>query len=56
MFLSTALGIPAESAVAMALVKRARELALGVPGLVTWQAMELRRRRAGPKPVARPAD
>lgn len=55
-FLSTALGIPAESAVAMALVKRARELALGVPGLVTWQAMELRRRRAGPKPVARPAD
>jgi putative membrane protein len=44
-FLSTALGIPAESAFALALVKRARELTLGIPALLTWQAMEIRGRR-----------
>jgi putative membrane protein len=49
-FLSAALGIPAESAFALALVKRARELTLGIPALLTWQAMELRgRRRAAPQ-------
>jgi putative membrane protein len=48
-FLATGLGIPAESAFALALVKRARELALGIPGLLTWQAMELRGRRAAPR-------
>lgn len=43
------LGIPPHSAVAMALIRRIRELALGVPGLVAWQVMEGRhiaRRRA----------
>ena len=32
-----ALGIPGEAALALALVKRARELALGLPSLVAWQ-------------------
>jgi putative membrane protein len=50
-FLSTALGIPAESAFALALVKRARELTLGVPALLTWQAMEVRGRRASAQPA-----
>ncbi|MGO4723621.1 MULTISPECIES: flippase-like domain-containing protein [unclassified Inquilinus] len=43
------LGIPPHSAVAMALIRRIREIALGVPGLVAWQIMEgkhLARRRA----------
>jgi putative membrane protein len=50
-FLATALGIPAESAFALALIKRARELALGIPALLTWQAVELRgRRKSARKP------
>jgi len=44
------LGIPPHSAVAMALIRRIREIALGVPGLMAWQVMEGRhlaqRRRA----------
>jgi putative membrane protein len=50
-FLSAALGIPAESAFALALVKRARELTLGVPALLTWQAMEFRGRRLSAQPA-----
>ena len=41
-------GIPADAAVALSMVKRARELLVGVPGLVMWQWAEgarlLRRR------------
>jgi putative membrane protein len=33
-------GIPPEEAVALSLVKRAADLALGVPGLVGWQLLE----------------
>jgi len=44
------LGIPPHSAVALALIRRIREIALGVPGLMAWQIMEgrhlARRRRA----------
>jgi putative membrane protein len=36
-------GIPAEIALAMALVKRVAELVLGVPGLLAWQVLESRR-------------
>jgi putative membrane protein len=36
-------GIPAEIALAMALIKRVAEIALGVPGLLAWQALEGRR-------------
>ena len=34
-----ALGVPAEATLALALVKRARELALGLPALAIWQFM-----------------
>lgn len=47
------IGVPADMALAMALIKRARELAVGLPGLAAWQLAEgryWRRRRA-----ARPA-
>ena len=36
-------GIPADTAIALSMVKRARELAVGVPGLLAWQWSELRR-------------
>ena len=34
------LGLPAEIALAIALAKRVRELALGLPGLIVWQWIE----------------
>ncbi len=37
------LGIPGEAAFALSLIARVRELALGIPGLVTWQLIEGRR-------------
>lgn len=36
-------GVPPQVALALALVKRIAELALGVPGLLAWQALESRR-------------
>jgi hypothetical protein len=36
-------GIPADAAVALSMVKRAREVAIGVVGLVMWQVAEGRR-------------
>jgi len=33
-------GVPPEAALALSLVKRLPDLVLGVPGLITWQAME----------------
>ena len=36
------LGLPAESALALALAKRARDLAIGIPTLLVWQATETR--------------
>jgi putative membrane protein len=42
---ATALGLPAEHALALALVKRVREVTLGVPALLSWQAAEFFRRR-----------
>jgi putative membrane protein len=38
--LCAAFGIPPEQAMALSLVKRAADLALGVPGLVAWQRLE----------------
>jgi putative membrane protein len=38
-----AFGVPAEFALALALVKRIADLALGVPSLLIWQALESRR-------------
>jgi putative membrane protein len=37
------LGIPGEGAFALSLVARAREIGIGVPGLITWQLIEARR-------------
>lgn len=34
------LGIPGETALALALIRRVRELTLGVPGLIVWQVIE----------------
>src|SRR5205814_2569057 len=45
------LGIDGTNALALSLIARVRELALGIPGLVTWQVLEgrrLLRARAGP--------
>ncbi len=36
------LGLPAEEALALSLAKRARDLAIGIPALVAWQASEAR--------------
>lgn len=41
--LGAAFGIPAEPALALSLIKRVADLALGLPGLVAWQAIEGRR-------------
>jgi putative membrane protein len=40
LFVGGLLGIPGEAAFALALIRRVRELALGVPGLIVWQLIE----------------
>lgn len=40
------IGVPADAAIALSLIKRVRQLALGIPGLVSWQWFEGRRLRA----------
>jgi putative membrane protein len=37
------LGIPGDAAFALSLIARARELAVGIPGLIAWQVIEARR-------------
>ena len=39
-------GVFPDTAIALSMVKRARELLVGVPGLLAWQWSELRRREA----------
>jgi putative membrane protein len=41
-------GIAGPQALALSLLRRVRELALGLPGLATWQWLEWRHRRGGP--------
>ncbi len=36
-------GIPADAAIAVSMIKRLRELVVGIPGLIVWQAHEGRR-------------
>jgi putative membrane protein len=43
--LAPLVGLPAEATLALSLLKRARDLAIGVPALLIWQAAEARRRR-----------
>ena len=38
-----ALDLPPEVALALALIRRVRELAVGIPGLIGWQILESRR-------------
>lgn len=38
--LGSLLGIPGEIALALSLIRRVRELALGIPGLISWQIFE----------------
>lgn len=40
-------GLPAETALALSLLKRARDIAIGVPALLTWQFAESRRALRG---------
>ena len=42
-FVGSLLGIPGESAFALSLIARLRELGFGIPGLITWQVIEGRR-------------
>ncbi len=48
LLLGAMLGIPPETALALALVKRVREFAMGVPAIIGWSLLETRwlRRRA----------
>jgi putative membrane protein len=39
---AAALGVPLEAAIALALLKRLREVVMGVPGLIVWQREERR--------------
>ncbi|SOY69059.1 conserved hypothetical protein; putative membrane protein [Cupriavidus taiwanensis] len=47
MLLGQVLGMDAQVALALALVRRAREILFGVPALLSWQWVELRRWRRG---------
>ena len=52
-FIGSLLGIPGDSAFVLSLIARVRELAIGIPGLVTWQVIEGRRLlRERAEPVA----
>ena len=43
--LGAMIGLPADISVALSLIKRLREIGFGVPALVSWQWIELRRLR-----------
>src|SRR5262249_2292249 len=46
--LGTLFGIPPEIALGASLLRRARDIAIGVPILLIWQAIEFRRLRSAP--------
>jgi len=45
--LGNLLGIPGDMALALSLLRRVRELALGIPGVIAWQLIEAARLRRG---------
>jgi uncharacterized membrane protein YbhN (UPF0104 family) len=49
LLLAHALGLDPQTAVALSLVKRARDIALGAPALILWQARLLKGRRNLPQ-------
>jgi putative membrane protein len=56
--LGAAFGLTPEVALALSLLKRARDLVIGAPALIAWQVLEshrLVRRRSEPKPAPAPA-
>lgn len=46
-FLGPLFGLPPQAALALSLIKRARDIVIGVPTLLSWQGLEARRRRTG---------
>ncbi len=44
-------GVPAEMSLAVSLIRRARDVTVGVPILLVWQLFEVRRLRASPESV-----
>lgn len=50
--LAPLLGLPAEMALALALAKRARDVAIGLPTIVLWQLGEVRRLAGAQSPVS----
>ena len=46
--LGSFIGLPPDMALALSLAKRARELTIGIPVLVLWQALEARVLRRAP--------
>ncbi|KPF75264.1 hypothetical protein IP88_07240 [alpha proteobacterium AAP81b] len=53
LLLAPLFGLPPEAALALSLLKRARDLALGVPVMIAWQLLEGRRLAAAPTDAAR---
>jgi hypothetical protein len=49
-------GLSPEFALALSLIKRVRDIVIGVPALALWQAMEGRRLLAKPSPLAPESD
>jgi putative membrane protein len=45
-------GVPPEMAIATSLIRRARDVVLGLPILLVWQLVEVRRLRAGREPAS----
>jgi putative membrane protein len=52
--LGTLFGVPPELSLAVSLVRRARDLVVGIPILLLWQALEVKRLRTAGVSVARP--
>jgi uncharacterized membrane protein YbhN (UPF0104 family) len=49
-------GLTPEFALALSLIKRVRDIAIGLPALALWQAMEGRRLLVAPKPPERTSE
>ncbi len=47
-------GLPVDISLSVSLLRRARDLSLGIPILLAWQAWEMRRLRAAPDGASRP--
>jgi hypothetical protein len=47
--LAAVFGVPPEAALSVSLLRRARDMALGIPILLAWQATELRGLRKATK-------